>query len=180
MDAPATTSPNLPPGWQANHAAMGGVDLRVDARGRSNLAVGVAVLAILAGWRTFANWQTATGASIAPWAGITLALSLLAVWSAFGDELWHIERNHLEHRIGVGLWAYSHNYRDGELQIIVRFVPKGRSLPYYRLYAIENGKSYFLLERGEQELRQLATFISFHTGWPIRPMVSGTLSVSPF
>jgi hypothetical protein len=36
------------------------------------------------------------------------------------------------------------------------------NVPYYRLYAIENDKSHFLLDRGEQELRQLATFISFH------------------
>jgi hypothetical protein len=43
----------------------------------------------------------------------------------------------------------------------------------YRLHAIENGKSHFLLDRGEQELRQLATFISFHTGWPIQPLARG-------
>ena len=180
MATPASKSPNLPPGWQANNATIGGVDLRVKARGRRNLAGGVAVLAVLAGWRTFANWQIATGASFAPWVGITLALSLLAVWCAFADELWHIERNRLEHRVGIGLWTYSRNCRDAELQIIVRFVHRARSRAYYRLYAIENGKSHFLLERGEQELHQLATFISFHTGWPVQPMASPTFTVSPF
>lgn len=141
--------------------------------------MGIAVLAVLAGWRTFANWRIATGASIAPWMGITLALSLFAVWCAFADELWHIERNHLEHRVGIGLWSYSRNYRDADLQIMLRFSTNwGR--PYYRLYAIENGKSHFLIERGEEELRQLTTFISFHTGWPIRPLAPPPFAVAPF
>src|SRR5215472_11301687 len=116
MATPASKSPNLPPGWQANNATIGGVDLRVKARGRRNLAVGAAVLAVLAGWRIFANWQIATRASVAPWMGIMLALTLLSVWCAFADELWHMERNHLAHRIGIGLWTYSHNYRDADLQ----------------------------------------------------------------
>jgi|SRR5215471_98570 len=171
----ATESPSLPAGWQANPATTGGVDLRVKATGRRNLAVGIAVLAILAGWRTFANWQIAAGASVAPWVGITLSLSFLAAWCAFADERWHLERNHFEHRVGIGVWTHSRSYRDAELQIIVRFANLARSRPYYRLYAIENGKSHFLLERGEQELLQLATFISFHTGWPMRPV-----RVAPF
>ena len=165
----ATESPDLPSGWQASPATMGGVDLRVKASGRRNLAVGMAVLAILAGWRTLANWQIGAGASLAPWVVITLALSCFALWCAFADERWHLERNHIEHRLGMGAWAHSRSYRDAELQIIVRFANLARSRPYYRLYVNENGTSHFLLERGEQELRQLATFISFHTGWPMRP-----------
>ena len=148
---------------------MGGVDLRVKASGRRNLAVGIAVLAILAGWRTLANWQVSAGASIAPWVVITLALSFLAVWCAFADELLHLDRNLIEHRVGIGAWTHSRSYRDADLQIIVRFAHVARSRPYYRLYAIENGTSHFLLDRGEQELLQLATFISFHTGWRMLP-----------
>ena len=155
------------------------MDLRVTARGRRYLVVVVALLAVFAGWRTVANWQVATGASTAPWLGVTLALSLLAVWCSFADELWHIERNHIVHRVGIGPSAHSRHYRDADLQIVLRFSTKW-SVPYYRLYAIENGKPHFLLERAEPELRQLATFISFHTGWPIRPLASGTFSVSPF
>ena len=102
--------------------------------------------------------------------GITLALSLLALWCAFADERWHLERNLLEHRVGIGAWIHSRSYRDADLQIIVRFADVARSRPYYRLYAIENSTSHFLIDRGEQELMQLATFISFHTGWPILPV----------
>jgi len=169
MGAPASESPSLPSGWRASESALGGVDLRLQARGRRQLAVGVAVLAIIAGWRTLANWQIAPKGSVVPWVGITLALSLLAIWCAFADELWHIERNHLVHRVGIGSWAHSRHYRDAELQMVLRFSTKF-NIPYYRLYAIENGKSHFLIERGEQELRQLANFISFHTSWPIGPL----------
>jgi hypothetical protein len=169
MGTRTSESPNLPSGWHACQAALGGMDLRLKARGRKHLAVGVAVLALITGWRTFVNRQIAPGGSVGPWLGITLALGLLAVWCAFADELWHIERNHLVHRVGIGPWAFSHHYRDADLQIMLRFSTKF-NVPFYRLYAIENGQSHFLLERGEQELRQLATFISFHTGWPIQPL----------
>jgi hypothetical protein len=108
-----------------------------------------------------------------------LALSLLAVWCAFADELWHIERNHLVHRVGIGPWAHSRHYHDADLRIMLRFSTKF-TIPYYRLYAIESGKSHFMLEqRSEHELRQLATFISFQTGWPIQSLASSPLGVAP-
>jgi hypothetical protein len=131
--------------------------------------VALAILAVIAGWRTSVNWQIAPGGSAAPWLGITLALALLAIWCAFADEVWHIERNQIVHRVGIGSWAYSRDYRDAALQIQLLF-SKNFGVPYYRLHAIENGEPHFLLERGEQELLQLATFISFHTGWPILPV----------
>jgi len=40
---------------------------------------------------------------------------------------------------------------------------------HYRLYAIVNRKQHFLIERGEQDLLKLARFMSFHTGWQLRP-----------
>ena len=169
MGTRASEPPSLPSGWYASQAPLGGVDLRLEARGRKPLAVVVAVLAVIAGWRTFVNWQVAPGGSGAVWLAITLALGLFAMWCAFADEVWHIEPNRLAHRVGIGAWARSRDYRDADLQIQLRF-STNYGLPYYRLYALENGQSHFLLERGEQELFQLATFISFHTGWPILPM----------
>jgi len=70
------------------------------------------------------------------------------------------------HRIGINGWYYSSRYQDAALKIILRFDKRGK--PYYRLYAIVNGRRRFLIERGEQELRMLASFISFHTGWQLR------------
>jgi len=138
----------------------------------------VVFVAAIAGWRTLVNWQIAPGGSVSPWLGITLVLSLLAAWCTFADELWHIERNQLVHQVGVGPWAHLRHYRDANLQIMLRF-STNFNVPYYRLYAIENGKSHFLLERGEQELRQLATFISFHTGWPVQPLAPPPYGVAP-
>jgi hypothetical protein len=172
MGTRASESQSLPSGWQATQAALCGVDLRLEARRRRHLAVGAAFLAVIAGWRTFVNWQLAPGGSVSPWLGITLVLGLLAAWCTFADELWHIERNHLVHQVGVGPWPHLRHYRDADLQIMLRF-STNFNVPYYRFYAIENGKSHFLLDRGEQELRQLAAFISFHTGWPIQPLAPG-------
>jgi hypothetical protein len=169
MGTRTSEPPSLPAGWRASRAAGGGVDLRLVARGRRGLALGLAVLAVIAGWRAFVNWQIAPGASATPLLIIALALGFFAIWCAFADEVWHIERNHLVHRVGIGSWAHSRHYRDAELQIQLRFSTKF-SIPYYQLYAIENGKPHFLLDRSEQELLQVATFVSFHTGWPILPV----------
>jgi hypothetical protein len=68
---------------------------------------------------------------------------------------------------GIRRWGFSRRYQDASLEIVQRFSTKwGR--PYYRLYAVVNGKFYFLVERGEQELLQLAKFISQYTGWLVR------------
>jgi len=54
--------------------------------------------------------------------------------------------------------------QDADLEIVLRFSTKF-NVPYYRLYAVVNGKSHFLIDRGEKEIQQLARFISLHTGW---------------
>ena len=62
------------------------------------------------------------------------------------------------HRIGIGRWGHSRRYENADLDITERFSSKF-GVPYYRLYAVVDGESYFLMERGERELLQLAKFI---------------------
>jgi hypothetical protein len=54
-----------------------------------------------------------------------------------------------------------------DAKIVQRFSTRW-GLPYYRLYAVVNGKSSFLVERREQELLQLAKLMSRYTGWQVR------------
>ena len=157
----------LPAGWYATENADHGVDLRVSAPLRNRAAVVIAILAIVTGWKTLVRWSAVSAQPVTPWVGLTLFLSLLALWIAFGDEAWHLEPNCIVHRVGIGRWCYTGRFQDADLEIIVRFNKWGK--PYYRLYAIVNGKQHFLLERAEQELLMLARFISFHTGWLLRP-----------
>lgn len=105
-----------------------------------------------------------------------LLLSLLALWCAFGDEVWHLERNCLVHRVGAGRWGHSRRYEDAELQIVCRLNMKfAKPVPYYRLYAVVSGQPHFLMERNQEELQELANFVAFHTGWQIRPQASSPL-----
>ena len=105
-----------------------------------------------------------------PWLILSIFLSALSLWCALGDEVWHLERNCVVHRVGIGRWLHSRRYQNADLNIMLRFSTNyGR--PYYRLYAVVNGKSYFLMERDQPELQQLAKFISSHTGWQLRPQV---------
>ena len=158
---------NLPSGWYATEIAGRGVDLRLSAPLRGRTAGVIAILAILAGWKTLVQWSTVSTEAVGPWVGLTLFLSLLALWIAFGNEVWHFEQNCLVHRIGIGRWHYSRRYQDADLEIILRFDQWNKA--YYRLYAVVNGKQHFLIERGEQDLLKLARFMSFHTGWQLRP-----------
>jgi hypothetical protein len=145
----------------------GGVDLRVVSYGRRSVAVGAGILATFFGWRTVAQVGVLPVAGIAPWLGLTLLLGLLAIWCVVGDEVWHLERNRLDHRVGTRAWGVSRRYQNADLQIVCRFTTKfGR--PYFRLYAIADERPHFLAQRDEADLHQLAAFIAFHTGWRIR------------
>jgi hypothetical protein len=158
---------NLPSGWYATEIAGRGVDLRVSGRLGGQAVAVIVILAILAGAKTLVQWSAVSAKPFTPWVGLTLFLTLLALWIAFGDEVWHLEQNCLVHRVGIGRWCYSRRFQDADLEIIVRFNKWGK--PYYRLYAIVNGKQNFIIERGEQDSLKLARFISFHTGWLLRP-----------
>jgi hypothetical protein len=161
---------NLPSGWYATEIAGGGVDLRVSAPLRSRVAAVVAILAILAGWKTFVRWNALSRDAITPWVVLTLFLSGLALWIALGDEVWHLEGNCLVHRVGIARWYYSRRYQDADLEIILRF--DKWSKPYYRLYSIVDAQQHFLIERDEQDLLKLASFISLHTGRRLRPQTT--------
>jgi hypothetical protein len=154
---------DLPSGWRSD-AVAGGVDLRVVSSGRKYIVAVAGILGILAGLRAIVQWNSA---AVKPWLILALPLSAVALWCAVGDEVWHLERNCLEHRTGVRRWGFSRRYQNASLDIIQRFSTKW-GIPYYRLYAVVNGKSSFLIERSEQELLQLAKFIAQHTGWQIR------------
>src|SRR5215469_12229356 len=154
---------DLPLGWRSE-AVAGGVDLRVVASGRKYIVAGAGILAALAISRTTAQ---SNSSAVTPWLILSVVLGAVALWCAVGDEVWHLERNCLVHRTGLKRWGHSRRYQDASLDIRLRFSTTWR-LPYYRLYAVIDGNSSFLMERGEQELRQLAKFISYHTGWPVR------------
>jgi len=76
---------NLPSGWYATEIAGRGVDLRLSAPLRSRAAVVIAILAILAGWKTLVQWSAVSTEAVGPWVGLTLFLGGLALWIAFGD-----------------------------------------------------------------------------------------------
>ena len=164
---PLMTEPGqlgLPPGWRSD-AVADGVDLRVVSSGRKYVVAAAGSFGVLAGSRTISHWNSA---SATPWLVVTAILTAFAIWCALGDEVWHLERNCLVHQTGIKGWRFSRRYKDANLEIVQRFSTKW-GLPYYRLYAVANGKSFFLIERDEQELLQLANFISQYTGWQVRP-----------
>ena len=88
---------------------------------RGCAAAVIAILAILAGGKALFQWNVRSTEAVTPWVVLTLFLSGLALWIAFGDEVWHLERNCLVHRIGINRWCCSKRYQDAALEIIVRF-----------------------------------------------------------
>ena len=108
-------------------------------------------------------------ASPALTASAAVLLVALAGWTTLGDECWHLDRDVVEHRVGIAPWMSVHRFGGGELQIGMGFTGLNpTSVPYYRLYAVCGDQRHFLMERGEGELEGLQTFIGAHTGWRIR------------
>ena len=101
--------------------------------------------------------------------GISVAVVLLAfaIWCTCAREIWHLDENLLEHRVGIGTWCRRRTYVNAELQIVRRYTGLNPvSVPYYRLYAVcDGGARHFLFERNEADLEALQSFIADHTGW---------------
>jgi len=160
---PTAPSSNLPPGWRV-HPASSGIDLRVSGKGRKYIVLVASILAVFMAWTTATRWAASSASNLAQNLAVTALLTLFALWCAFAEELWHIEKNCLEHRVGIGAMCYRRRYQDADLQIIRRF----DDAPYYRLYAMVGNKKHFLFERNLDELNLLAQFIASHSGWRIR------------
>jgi len=58
------------------------------------------------------------------------------------------------------------NDRGAELRIVHRRTSES-NVPYYRLYAVVDGKRHFLMDRNLPELDRVAAFIALHTGWRV-------------
>ena len=72
----------------------------------------------------------------------------------------------MEHRVGIGTWCRRRTLVNAELQIVRRYTgPNPVSVPYYRLYAVCDGRRHFLFERNEADLEALQSFIADRTGW---------------
>lgn len=158
---------NLPSGWVASETGAG-VDLCVASSRRKYLVAAVIAMAVAAGWKASVEWSTSSRGDVVPWLLITMLLMLFAGWCALGTEVWRLQKNSLAHRVGVRGWGYSQRYQDADLQIVLHYTAQF-SIPCFRLYAVVDGKRHFLIERGKEELQQLASFIAFHTGWSILP-----------
>lgn len=162
--------PKLPEGWVATVAPDGGVYFRVSPKGRNYLVAGVFAVAL--GWTGVTAYSLAAQVvpplGVSPFAAISISILLfmLAVWCAFGDEMWYVRRDLLEHRVGIGTWQHVRAYRGAEIEVIGRFNRYGE--PYFRIYASSGGAARFVIERNNPELAGLARFIAYHTGWQVR------------
>jgi hypothetical protein len=162
--ATSTQPLTLPSDWRFEENPDG-ADLRVVSSKRRYIAIGSAVLAGLAATRAITHWHTKPEPS---WLVLAGLLGLFALWCAMADEVWHLQRNCIIHRVGIGAWGRSRSCRDAELEIAQGFSTKW-SHPFYRLYAVANGEFFLIMERDLEALTQLAKFISTYTDWQMRP-----------
>jgi hypothetical protein len=167
MPFDASTNVNLGASWLVTQAPDGGLDLRVNPRGRGWVVAGAAALALA--WIASSLYTLAAGrplplhATPAMAIGIGLLLTAVALWCAFGKEGWYVASNCLEHRVGIGSWRHVRRYRDATLEIVACYNRYGK--PYYRLYADLERQRHFLLERRLPELSAWVDLVTGQTGW---------------
>jgi len=141
-----SNSPALPAGWRVNDCPSGGVDLRALGN-RRRVSLVFAALAVVMIWGAAIHWSAPDGRV---WAILAAFLVLLSLWTGFGDEVWHLERNSLVHRFGIGSLGYSRRFQDAELEIAYRTSTKF-NIPYGRVYVIADGARHFLLDRRDRK-----------------------------
>jgi hypothetical protein len=146
----------------------GGAELRVAAPRRKYIVAGLVLMTAFAAWKSTALWTRTPVTHIALWCGLTLLLVLATVWCALGDETWVLQSGQVTHRIGIRSWSYKRQLEHAELEVVLDFSTHF-NVPSYRLYAVIDGQPHFLFERRQPDLHLLAAFVSFYTGWPIRP-----------
>src|ERR1700737_925558 len=111
----------LPKGWQVRATPGGGIDLQVLSSGRFYIAGCALVLELFTAWGAASQRAVLSEGSLALRVGISLMLTLFAIWCAFADEVWHIEFNRLEHKVGIGALCYARRFEGAGLQIVRRY-----------------------------------------------------------
>jgi hypothetical protein len=159
--------PPLPRGWRCNEIP-GGAELRAAPPRRPYIIAVLALLTALTAWKSIALWSWLPLPHRVGWAGLSLALALFTGWCVLDGEAWILESDRVTHRIGIGSWSYKRQVEHAELEIVLDISAHFR-VPCYRLHAVTQGQPHFLFERQQPDLQLLAAFISFYTGWPIRP-----------
>jgi hypothetical protein len=164
---------NLPAGWCANELETGGVELYVDNSRRPYFVGVISPLVAFAAWNTYERWNSLPR-NEAHVRFVAVALIILfAIWCAFAKETWHVDRNSIEHRVGVKAWAYRQHFKDGAMEIVLNHWTR-YGAPCFRMYVVVEGQRHFLIERDQATLEQLAAFISSYTTWPIKEPVDRT------
>ena len=100
-----------------------------------------------------------------PLMSVCIAVFLIGVasWVAFGRESWHVERNLLEHRVGIGRFRKVRSYQDAHIAVTTYSNQWGRA--FIRLFVIDGNGRHFLMDRSPAEGIALADFVSRETGW---------------
>jgi hypothetical protein len=86
-------------------------ELYVDSSRRRYFVGVISRLVAFAAWNTYERWNSLPR-NEAQVRFVAVALIILfAIWCAFAKETWHVDRNSIEHRVGVKAWAYRNTSR---------------------------------------------------------------------
>ena len=156
---PVTT---LPREWETSETSDGGTDLRIRAAGRGYLVGAPIILAIAITGRALWLWPLPQD-QLAWSIGVSAAFILFSTWCAYAQQYWRVGRGYIEHHLDFRGWQRVRRYENAGLEIVT-----GRTshdTPFYHLFAVVDGKRYFLFDRPMDEIVQLTRYISARTGF---------------
>ena len=156
---PPTT---LPWEWVATESGDGATELRIRARGRGFLIGVPLLLAVAIAARAFTLWPLPKD-QVAWSAGVGAFFVLFAIWCAYARVCWRIGPGFIEHHLDFGSWRRVRRYENAGLEIVTGRTSQDE--PFYRLFAVVEGKRHFLFERSMDEIVQLARYLSARTGF---------------
>jgi hypothetical protein len=162
--------PPLPLEWDVASIATGGVRFHIRQEARPTLVAVPAALAVA--WLALIVRAAMRGSVLPLGISQPLAISLdvavaaFATWCAFAVETWEVGGGRFEHRLAFGPWARLRRYVPGTF--IIQTTTDNHGWPYHRLFLVDDkDRAQWVMDRNAAQLRAIAKFLSFHTGWPV-------------
>lgn len=96
------------------------------------------------------------------------------MWIAFADDVLLLERNSIEHRVGLGRLSRANGYRDATIGGLIHWGHWGR--PFGRVYVVTADGRRLLFVRNADHAVAVADFLCSMTEWQRRDFPMRTAS----
>lgn len=167
---------SLSANWELSTAPDGRRELRASQKGRG--CVGIAAGLVALSWIGWSLSTRLAGHSLPLGATPLLAVLIamfaggFAVWVGLANEVWLLQPNQIEHRLGIGRLSRASSYSDGTIGVLMHFNQWGT--PFGRVYVVTSGGRHLLFLLNANDAVSMADLLCAITEWSRQDFPLGT------